>query len=354
MHSHLQHSTALPAWPGGAEPEERRTGYSFDDLVRYEVHTAAAPLPDTGWYRMPVERMQRALAPAAPPAEAEAGAEPGTEPATRTAAEWSTTAGAFPLRGSFRDFRAALRLHLTGISPEVLAEADLPQPILLAKVGAVAAEAYRRGDIGAGELAYHVRAPEGIGAYRLGEALLEELGYYRRPGRRAGATAGEPFAGGHFTGLRGIWSLDDLMPPERQERLLLEALAWHLRRVAAELPAHLSLAGLLGLPLPEPALPAPALPEPAPRQDGALPAPPGAGWISLSGILAAAHLHGAVAVAAALSRPSDRPRDRRVRATMRQFAGYATPFEAPSHVSDRDVDRLMQRVRKAVALLSLH
>lgn len=339
-----------PAWRSWSSEQERRAGFSRDDLERYGVHMAAAGGGESRWYGMPVERMRETLAPADPPAAGSAGSDrqdPSAQAswqATEPAAGWSIAAGSLPLRGSFRDFRAALRIHLTGLSADALADEGLPQPILLDKVGAVAAAAFHRGELGVEALQYHVRSPAGFGAYRLSETLLAELGYYRRPRRRSPdpGAAGAPFAGGHFTGLRGIWSAEDLLPPAVQERLLLEAMAWNLRKIGSQLPPHLSLADLLGLPLS-----AGGGTEGGERLLSAAPRP--ASCLTLSGMLAAAQIHGAEAAAAALWRPADMPRDRMVRTAMRQFGGFATPFEAPLRPRQEEVEHLLAAVRRAVA-----
>lgn len=297
--------------------------------------------------RSPVRSLRIDLAadPVEIPAAPAAGA-PGLPPAAGAAPAGPADSAADGMarpQGSFRDFKAALRTWLTGIAPGRNSAAELA-----AKVGEEAVAAYQRGELGLDQLQYRAIDGRGFVGYRFGEELLEALGYYRpstraveerkalarlRPEERAARVSNR--WDGQFTGLQGAFSLKDFATAGVQEIAIGEAFAWHLQRIISLLPDDLGLGDMVGRRIEMD-------PPPGSRGIGRTTVE-----VTVSGILAAAHVYGAQAVADYLLGAAS-PKDdmaQGVHRLMREFAGYATPYDTIPQPSDSDVGRLIERVR---------
>ncbi|MEQ8346327.1 MAG: hypothetical protein RLO22_09470 [Sneathiellaceae bacterium] len=347
-------AVGTPYWHSHPIFQEQRAGYSIDDLDRLGMQVPERTRTSAIWRRVPVgdlpqalrdgdERGGPVLLPGDPAADEAPPADPAPEDLRMVAAirDWSALEARhdLPLRGSFADFLEAFRLTVTGISVRGAKTRDLSYDDLSAVAGEDAAEAFLRGEIGLRELQYRARHRDGLGAYRLGEAQLQELGYYRRlPHPPA---SGEPYLPkpatetawhGWFTGLRGIRSVEDLLQVDTQEHIVLEAFARHLRDIAGLLPSGTLLGDLVGRPI-------------AGAEAAALPAHGPGGHLTLSALLAAAQLHGPEALVDALLHPESLARGRAMDHCLRTFAGYATPFDGMPQPSSGDIDHVLSRVR---------
>ncbi|MFC3229785.1 hypothetical protein ACFOGJ_21225 [Marinibaculum pumilum] len=368
------------AWHSQKLFQEQR-GFSLDDLDRFGM-----PVPEdkrTGalWRTVPVGDLSRVLSgrpPVDPPAANAAGAAgssgrlwpalrpvgPGPEDQRMQAEILDLARGAAQdvpcLRGSFADFRQALRSHLTGIDPRPTGGSGPDLSELAAIVGTSAARSHLRGDLALADLPYRARHRDGLGAYRFGESQLEDLGYYQRLHRPAAANDlggqgadrergadGKAGAGtfaadrdpalawcGRFTGRRGITTIADLMSTAAQERLILEAFVQHLRDLSALLPQGRVLAGWLGRPIG------------FDGSDRMLDDSP-ENRLTVSALLAAAQVHGPAAVCQVLLEPDSLTGSRAVERTLRSFTGYATPFDGVPRPGDAEIEAIMQRVRSA-------
>ncbi|MEQ8346328.1 MAG: hypothetical protein RIB84_29555 [Sneathiellaceae bacterium] len=278
-------------------------------------------------------------------------ADPVTEDAPATAAPRAARpADALPgaaeqirPQGSFRDFKTALRSYLTGIEAGRVTATELAQ-----RVGEDAVTAYQRSDLTLEHLQYRAVDPRGFVGYRFGEELLETLGYYRPSARalddrrvaaRSRSEAGQSNVtnrwDGQFTGLNGAFSLKDFATARVQEIAIGEAFAWHLQQIIGLLPEDSGLGDVVGVQ----------------REMGPPPRSRGIGRttseVTISGMLAAAQVYGAAAVADyVLGQVSAKDATAQgVHRLMDEFAGYATPYDTIPCPSDNDVGRLIKRVR---------
>lgn len=246
-------------------------------------------------------------------------------------------------RGSFRDFKAALRVWLTGIAPGRTSAADLAQ-----KVGEEAVAAYQRSALTLEQLQYRAVDARGFIGYRFGEELLETLGYYRptpqalaqrealarmRPEESWSRVANR--WDGHFTGLQGAFSLKDFATPGVQEIAIGEAFALHLQRIIGLLPGEMGLGDVVGIRREL---------DPPPRSRGI--GRTGVD-VAVSGILAAAQVYGPEPVANYLLGGASHKDEvaQGIHRLMSEFAGYATPYDTIPQPSDSDVGHLIARVR---------
>lgn len=341
--------------------QEQRAGYSIDDLDRYGMHVPETTRTSALWRRVRVGDLSQALrdgdvgigeaAPADRPGQTgmrPAGPAPEDQRMMAAIRDWAALdeQHRLPLRGSFADFLEAFRVQVTGISVHASQAREPSHEDLAAVAGGSAAAAFLRGEIGLRDLQYQARHRDGLGAYRLGEAQLEDLGYYRRlphPPTTAGparlSQQQEPIWHGRFIGRRGIRSLPDLLRVDVQERIVLEAFARHLHDIADLLPAGTMLADLVGRPI-------------AGSDDVAVPACEPGSRLTVSAMLAAAQLHGPAAMVDAVLHPESLTRGRAMEQCLRRFAGFATPFDGMPRPSGPDIDHLMTRVRQAAAGLS--
>ena len=125
-------------------------------------------------------------------------------------------------RGSFADFLGALREFESGVS---LARIEQNRSDVIRQVGQDRFDAFEAGELTLTDLQYSSENFLGFVGYQFGEAILIDLGYYEFD-----ATPGVNDFAGTFSGKNGVNSLDDLKT-NVQETIILEEFQLNLQRI---------------------------------------------------------------------------------------------------------------------------
>ena len=172
-------------------------------------------------------------------------------------------------RGNFADFLNALREFESGVS---LARIEQNRDDVVRQVGQERFEAFEAGQLTLTDLQYSSSNFLGFVGYQFGEAILTDLGYYRSDS----SPGVNDFAGG-FTGKNGVNSIDDLKT-NVQEQIILDEFQLNLQRIESGLAnSGQSLDDFIGRIVT------------VTDTDGSV----AAAELTLTGILASAHLRGA-------------------------------------------------------------
>ena len=205
--------------------------------------------------------------------------------------------------GTFADFLDSLREFESGVS---MARIELHRAEVIDQVGADRFAAFEAGQLTLTDLQYSSTNFVGLVGYQFGESTLVDLGYYS-----LGATDLDHEIAGQFTGKNGVASLDDLKT-NVQEQIVLDEFQLNLDRIENGLAAQgKSLNDFVGETV--------TVTEP----DGSS----GTVQLSVTGILAAAHLRGADGVVDILLAGTIAPDE--IGATtvryLQQFGGFDAP-----------------------------
>ena len=125
-------------------------------------------------------------------------------------------------RGTFADFLGELREFESGVSVQRIAE---NRDEVIRQVGQDRFDAFERGELTLVDLQYSSENFLGFVGYQFGEPILIDLGYYEFD-----ATPGVNDFSGSFTGKNGVNSLDDLKT-NVQETIILEEFQLNLNRI---------------------------------------------------------------------------------------------------------------------------
>lgn len=179
-------------------------------------------------------------------------------------------------RGTFENFLDALRAFESGVDYDRYQNGQIAEWQIRQWVGEDNWSAYKAGNLTWEQLQYKSVNSLGFVGYQLGEALLIDLGYYKDDVYYGNGAATNTWDG-TFTGKNGIHSLEDLKT-ELQEHVIRDAFGYNLNVIQKGLAAEgKSLADFIG-------------------QDFTYQDTNGQAvtvTLSLTGILAAAHLRGA-------------------------------------------------------------
>ena len=208
------------------------------------------------------------------------------------------------IRGSFDDFLNELRAFESGVSEARIAGA---RDQVIQQVGQDRFDAFEAGELTLTDLQYSSTNFLGFVGYQFGEAILIDLEYYDFD-----ATPGINDFSGAFTGKNGVNSLDDLKT-NVQEQIILDEFALNLSRIETGLGnSGQSLDDFIG-------------------QEFTFTDVDGSQVqveLSLTGILAAAHLRGAFGTLNLLQNGSASADE--IGTSILQFAEQFGGFEAPS------------------------
>ena len=180
-------------------------------------------------------------------------------------------------KGSFTEFQDALRAFESGVDATRFASGQITEAQIRGWVGDDNWEAYEAGQLSWRDLQYRSQNSLGFVGYQFGEALLIDLGYYRDTISYGNGAATNTWDG-TFTGRGGIDSFEELKSP-LQEGVILDAFGYNLRVIEQGLAnAGESLSDYLGQTR--------SYVDPASGATQTV-------TLTLTGILAAAHLRGA-------------------------------------------------------------
>ena len=130
--------------------------------------------------------------------------------------------------GSFADFLNALREFESGVSE---ARIEFNRAAVVEQVGQNRFDAFEAGELTLTDLQYSSENFLGFVGYQFGEAILIDLGYYQFDGDLTNDFSGS------FTGKNGVDSLDELKT-NVQEQVILDAFALNLERIETGLAAR--------------------------------------------------------------------------------------------------------------------
>lgn len=180
-------------------------------------------------------------------------------------------------KGTFTDFEDALRAFESGVDAGRFASGQITEAQIRGWVGEANWAGYEAGALSWRDLQYTSTNSLGFVGYQFGEALLVDLGYYRADTFYGNGASSNAWTG-TFTGKGGIASLADLKS-DRQEGVILDAFGYNLKVIETGLAASgKSLDSLIGQTR--------SYLDPSTGQTVSV-------ALSLTGILAAAHLRGA-------------------------------------------------------------
>lgn len=148
-------------------------------------------------------------------------------------------------KGTFRDFENALRAFESGVDAERYASGQITEWQIRGWVGEQNWAAYQAGALSWRDLQYTSTNSLGFVGYQFGEALLIDLGYYRADTFYGNGAATNTWSG-TFTGKGGITSLSALKT-DLQEGVMLDAFGYNLDVIESGLAASgKSLDDLIG------------------------------------------------------------------------------------------------------------
>lgn len=139
-------------------------------------------------------------------------------------------------KGTFTDFMNAIRAFESGVDQARLASGQITEWQIRQWAGEANWQAYQNGQITWTELQYHSHNSLGFVGYQLGEALLIDLGYYTDTFYYGNGAATNTWDG-NFTGKGGVTSLAAL-ESGLQEGVILDAFGYNLKVIENGLAAH--------------------------------------------------------------------------------------------------------------------
>lgn len=220
-------------------------------------------------------------------------------------------------RGTYNEFRDALRAFESGWDRAKYNQGGVQDELLNELAGGSVQDFYPNrdswGDLDDGqwnEMSYRSMSPLGFVGYQFGEALLIDLGYYDHDVFYGNGSVSNSWDGS-WTGKNNIHSLEDFMTPEAQEVAIQEAFGYHLQIIEIGLSnSGRMLDDFIGR-------------EFTYQQDDQQVSV----TLTLTGILAAAHMRGAYSTLAVLlggDVSQDESRSLILR-SMKQFGAYESP-----------------------------
>lgn len=218
------------------------------------------------------------------------------------------------MKGTFRDFLGALKDFESGVDMARFKSGQITEAQIRGWVGESNWQQYKAGNLSWSDLQYRSENSLGFVGYQFGEALMIDLGYYKASTFYGNGAARNNWQG-TFTGKNGIKSLTDLKT-DIQEAVILDAFGFNLNVIQKGLAASgKSLADFIGTKA--------SYVDTSTGQKVEVD-------ITLTGILAAAHLRGAWGTLDLLKRGavSSDEYGTSILKYMTQFGGYESPEAA--------------------------